>query len=325
MPSHLSSPPATARNSSTRAGPFLLFALLAILLPACASSGGPYQGMNLEDVFQIGMGHLENEEWGDAIEAFETVVFAAEGLESAAPSRYYLARSFYGDEQYITAAAEYERFLERYPTHELAPDAALGICESYVALSPIIPRDQGDTERAYRECQAAALDFAGTEEAQEAADLRDRMWQKLAEKVYHSGDYYFSRNLYDSAILYFQDVVDTYPDTDAAPRALARMYEAYQEIGYEEEAEETRERLLRDYPDSEAARTLDEPDAAAQSSEDPAAGTQRLEERDPSATAARSLEERETSARSPGDPDAAPSPSPAATLAPSDSDSRFGG
>lgn len=244
----------------------LLLTLLPLVLPACASSGGPYQGMNLEQVYQIGLEHLENEEWGDAIEAFETVVFGAEGLESAAPARYQLGRAFYGDEQYLTAAAEFERFLERYPTHELAPDAALAICRSYVALSPIIPRDQGDTERAYRECQAAALDFAGTEQAQEAADLRDRMWEKMAEKVYHSGDYYFSRDLYDSAILYFEDVVETYPDTDAAPRALARMYEAYQVIGYEEEAQETRERLLRDYPDSEAARTVDQvdqPDTAA--------------------------------------------------------------
>lgn len=219
--------------------------------------------MNLEQVYEIGMDHLENEEWGDAIEAFETVVFGAEGLASAAPARYQLARAFYGDEQYLTAAAEFERFLERYPTHELAPDAALGICRSYVALSPIIPRDQGDTQRAYRECQAAALDFAGTEQARQAADLRDRMWEKLAEKVYHSGDYYFSRDLYDSAILYFEDVVETYPDTEAAPRALARMYEAYQEIGYEEEAQETRERLLREYPESEAARTLEQPDTAA--------------------------------------------------------------
>lgn len=236
---------------------------MLVTISACASSGGPYQGMNLGDVYQIGLGHLENEEWDDAVEAFETVVFAAEGLEEAAPARYYLGRAFFGDEQYITAAAEFERFLERYPTHQLAPDAALGVCESYVALSPIIPRDQGDTERAYRECQAAALDFAGTEAAQRAAELREQMWEKLAEKVYHSGDYYYSRNLFDSAILYFEDVVDNYPDTEAAPRALARMYEAYQEIGYEEEAQETRDRLLREYPDSEAAQSLDAPDTAA--------------------------------------------------------------
>ncbi|MFW6200013.1 MAG: outer membrane protein assembly factor BamD [Gemmatimonadota bacterium] len=243
---------------------FIALALaLSLGLSACASSGGPYQGMNLDEVYQIGLEHLENEDWGDAIEAFETVVFGAEGLAEAGPARYYLGRAFFGDEQYLTAAAEFERFLERFPNHTLAPQAALGVCESYVALSPIIPRDQGDTERAYRECQAAALDFAGTEAAQEAAELRERMWQKLAEKVYHSGNYYFSRNLYDSAILYFEDVVENYSDTEAAPRALARMYEAYQEIGYEEEAEETREQLLRDYPDSEAAQGLDASDSAA--------------------------------------------------------------
>lgn len=228
---------------------------LVAFLGGCAS-GSPYQGMNLEEVYDIGLRHLEAERWDDAIEAFETVVFAAEGLESAAPARYHLAEAFYGDEQYVTAASEYGRFLERYPGHELAPDAGLGVCRSYVALSPIIPRDQTDTERAYQECSAAAQDFAGTEAAQQAVELRDQMWAKLAEKIFHSGEYYFNQDFYDSAILYFEDVADNYPQTSAAARALGRMYEAYLEIGYEEEAEETRERLLSDYPDSDAARAV---------------------------------------------------------------------
>jgi hypothetical protein len=34
------------------------------------------------------------------------------------------------------------------------------------------------------------------------------------------------------------------------------MYEAYTAIGYAEEAQEVRERLLQQFPDSEAARQL---------------------------------------------------------------------
>lgn len=240
--------------AATRRLPILLLA--TVLWAGCASTQ-PYQGMTIQEVFDEGVRSFEEGDWDDAIEAFETVLFAAPNSEVAPEARYRMGQAFFRQEEYVSAAAEFERFLERFPTDERAPDAGLGVCRSYAALSPIVQRDQSDTERAYDACSETAAEFAGTEAAERAAEIRDRMWEKLAEKTFIGGEFYFDRELYDSALIYYEDVVENYPDSRVAPRALRRMYEAYREIGYQEEAQETLERLRQEYPESEAARALE--------------------------------------------------------------------
>jgi outer membrane protein assembly factor BamD (BamD/ComL family) len=82
------------------------------------------------------------------------------------------------------------------------------------------------------------------------------MREKLAYKAYLNGMFYLRRQAYDAAIIYFNDAANGYPDTKWAPAALARVVEAYGRIGYRDEAEETRQRLLRDFPQSPEAQTL---------------------------------------------------------------------
>lgn len=229
--------------------------LLTLVAGACASTPR-FAGMTGQEIYDRALAYLEAEEWDHAISGFETLLFAYPTFDEAARARYNLARAFYGKEQYLSAVSEYERVVTRYPSHEVAPEAALGICRAHVELSPIVQRDQEYTHRALRSCGAVGDEFPGTDAARRATALRDSMLHKLAEKEYQRGDYYFSRSLYDSALIFLADVLERYPDTPAAPKALLRMYEAYREIGYSEEAEETRQRLLEEYPDSEAARQL---------------------------------------------------------------------
>lgn len=231
--------------------------LLSLGLGACASTPR-YAGMTGQEIYDQALAHLENEEWDRAISGFETLLFANPTFDAAAEARLHLAEAFFGKEQYLSAASEYERVLDRFPNHEVAPEAALGVCRSHVELSPIVQRDQEYTRRALRSCRVAAGQYAGTEAAQRASELREQMVNKLAEKDYQRGNYYFRRQLYDSALVFLEDVLERYPETPAAPKALLRMYEAYLEIGYSEEAEEARQRLLEEYPGSEAARQLQE-------------------------------------------------------------------
>ncbi|HEX8904836.1 MAG TPA: outer membrane protein assembly factor BamD, partial [Longimicrobiaceae bacterium] len=75
-------------------------------------------------------------------------------------------------------------------------------------------------------------------------------------KAYLNGMFYLRRQAYDAAVIYFNDTANGFPDTPWAPAALARIVEAYRKINYREEAEEARQRLLRDYPQSAEARLL---------------------------------------------------------------------
>jgi outer membrane protein assembly factor BamD len=204
----------------------------------------------------MGMEAFEEEDWDDAQEALEQFVTRFPGHAQIADGRIYLARSFFNKGEYISAAAEYERFLQFHPSHGMAAEASLGICRSYVELAPHPQRDQEYTERARDACQVTANEFAGMNVAEEAAELREEMVNRLAERTYQDARFYQRRNAHDSAILIFEDLVELYPETQWAPWGFLGLYRSYDAIGWDEEAEEIRDRLLFLHPDSEAAQEL---------------------------------------------------------------------
>jgi len=223
---------------------------LAVSLLGCGSAQ-PYQGMGPEGVMELGLRHFEEEDWDDAIAAFERVLFSFPDYQDAPVARFHIAESYFEKGDYLTAVGEYTRMRNRFPRHELAPRASLGVCRSYVELSPIVQRDQ-----THEQCRAASLEYPGSDAAQRAAELRDRMWAKLAEKIFIGGKFYYDRDMYDSAIIYFEDVWENYPDTPAAPKAIKYLIQANETIGYGEEAEQWKERLLTNYPDSPQAEEI---------------------------------------------------------------------
>jgi outer membrane protein assembly factor BamD len=168
----------------------------------------------------------------------------------------YLARAYYNEGEYITSVSEFTRILDRHPGHPLAPQASLGICQSFVSQSPHVQRDQTFTVQAWNACQNTVSDFRGSEVAAEAEGLRDEMEAKLAHKIFVAGDFYFRRKLYHSGIIYFNDLLSQYPRSEWAAQALLRLYQSYTSLEWGPEAEEARERLLREFPDSDAAREI---------------------------------------------------------------------
>lgn len=237
---------------------FAVAAVAAVAVAATAGCGSttPYRGMEAENLFRLATEKYDEGEYDDAMRALDRLVVSFGTWGRIPEARLLLGHAAYANEDYLTARSEYLRFLDRFPGHEDAPEAAVGVCRCLVALSPHSQRDQGYTEDALTTCRNVVLDYPGTDQAQEAADLANRMRLKLAEKEYDTGMFYFRRDLYDSAIIYFEFVTDLYPETEFAPKALLGIYQANLEIGYSDLAEEARQRLLENYPDSEAAQEI---------------------------------------------------------------------
>jgi outer membrane protein assembly factor BamD len=231
------------------------FTAFSILMMGCGSTS-PYQGMDDEQLYQMGLTKFEEGEFGDAAKALDRLLVSFGNSDRTAASRLLLGHAYYGKGDYLTSRSEYKRFLDRYAAHPDAPTAALGVCRSLVALSPQVQREQSYTMDAISLCRNVVVDYPGTEAASTAADLASQMRLKLAEKDFLNADFYFRRRLYDSAIIYFQSVVDRYPDTEWAPKALLGIYQANVAFGYDDLAEDARTQLLTNYPDSESARVV---------------------------------------------------------------------
>ncbi len=230
--------------------------LLSLTLAACGGGANPYQGLDAEGLFRLATQEFEEGDYENAIEALDRLILSSGDFERLPEARLLLARAYYENGDYLTARSEYVRFLDRYSGHPRAAEAALGVCKSLAALSPAVPRDQSFTQDAILVCRNTVIDYAGTPQAVEAAEIANRMRLKLAEKEYRTGEYYCRRKFWDAAIKYYQFTVNLYAETEFAPRALLGIYYANRQIGYDDEAEAAKERLLSEYPDSQAAAEL---------------------------------------------------------------------
>jgi outer membrane protein assembly factor BamD len=247
----------TLKTARLRSGPFVLSGALALLtLAACGGGAGRYQGVPPEQLFQIATAELEEGDYDEAVLALDRLLLAHGDWARIAEARKMLGDTYFAREDFLTARAEYQRFLDRYAGHPASSDAALGICRSLARLAPTPQRDQGYTQDAITSCRNVVIDYAGSEASAEAARISNELRHTLAEKDFLNAEFYSRRELWDAAIKYYEFVANLYPESEFAPQALLGLYTANQAIGYDDLADEARERLLQRYPDSAAAEEL---------------------------------------------------------------------
>jgi outer membrane protein assembly factor BamD len=239
------------------------FLALCLLALGCSSNSTRLQTFTADDLLLYAEERAAAGKWNDAARAYEQFVFQFPTHARYQETRFRLGDVYFNKKEYLTAAAEYARLADDFPSGELADDARWRVCESYTRLAPRPELDQEYTRTAIQHCQSLIALYPQSEFVDRARAALSSLDNKLAEKLFQQGDYYFKRNAFDSAIQSFEEVLQTYPTTTAAPKALLRLYEAYVKIGYTEEATQAKERLLRDFPESPEARRVKDAEPAA--------------------------------------------------------------
>lgn len=223
-------------------------------LTGCAKELPP--GLSAEDLFSIGMEKYERRDWDRSIQAMQRFIFGDPGHQKVDSAQLVVGRCYYNKKQYLTAAAEFLRLAQSRPAGRLADEARYRACESYYEMSPRPELDQEYTDEAINQCRAVALLYPGSPYAEQAAQRVRELTDKIARKYYLNAVYYFRRRAYDSAIVYLEHLLETYNGATVEPEALLKLYESYTKLGYSEEAERTRDRLLRNHPETPEAEKL---------------------------------------------------------------------
>lgn len=225
---------------------------------AMAGCGGELhlEKLDADALFQRGSQAVAAHNWDDAIAAFDRLTLQYPSYARLQEARYDLAQAYFGKKEYVTAAGEFDRLANDYPLGAWADDSRFMVCRSYEALSPNVQLDQQYTQSAIDHCNALVSYYPTSPFVAQAKEIVARLTEKLALKTLLAGEYYFRRHAYDSSLIYFEDVLKQWPSSEAAPQALLHIVEANKALGYAEDANAARERLLKEYPNSAAAKTL---------------------------------------------------------------------
>jgi outer membrane protein assembly factor BamD len=168
--------------------------------------------------------------------------------DELAEARYYVAECNFQLSDYVQAAADFRKVADEFSTTEYAPTALLRSGDANLRLwhRPELDPTYGETALAiYQELTGR---YPESEAAARGRMHVRRLENQFAEKTYKNGMFYLRRKAYDSAIIYFKDVIANFPNAARAPDALLRLVDSYRAIGYTQEVQETCEHLRRFYP-----------------------------------------------------------------------------
>ncbi len=239
--------------------PWRLAAALSVV--AAAACRPEFQLKNLttnEALYTASFAEYQHHHWDNSIAGFEKLTSDLPARDSLLPRSYwYLAESHRQNGENLLAAQSFSRLVESFPDDTLADDAALGAAQSYKRMwrKPELDATYGEQALASYNTLIGLYGTTSPLLPQAQKDIAElENW--FAIKDFDAGMYYFRRKAFDSAILYFKDVLTKYANTDQAHETGIRLVEAYKEIRYRDDASDLCAQLNQRYPNDRKVRDV---------------------------------------------------------------------
>src|ERR1700682_4453347 len=216
--------------------PILLALLLAAPL-ACAPPFDPKIYPNNDKLYQVAMAEFKAHRYDNAAKAFEKLTLDLPARDPRLPlAFFYLAQSQKELGENLLAAGTYTRLIDAFPQDTLVDDALYLSGRAY------------QEEWRHPELDATYGNNALTAYQSLLASYPDSPFAEPAEKDYNTGYLSLKRKAFDSAILYFKDVVRLHPNAPKAKDAYLRLLESYRAIKYTEDARDLCDAMRKAYP-----------------------------------------------------------------------------
>src|SRR2546428_10178094 len=228
-------------------------ALLALCVACHHGAGSPAPAPQLQPNVELerALGIFRHGDFHRAQQLLQRTTFEfTPGAPELAQVRYYLAECSFQLGDHVQAAADFRKVADEYPTTEYAPLALLRAGDANLRLWRRPELDPTPGETALAIYQELAGRYPDSDAAARARLHVVRLQNQFAEKTYKNGMFYLRRKAYDSAIIYFKDVIANYPNAGRTPDALLRLVDSYRAIGYQEKLHETCAHLRPFYPNA---------------------------------------------------------------------------
>ena len=236
---------------------YLLFIpiLFFIVFAGCSSSIDT-TNMSAQDRLAYAIKLYNDEDYLEAVNELQAILLQYPGSTISDDAQYYLAKTRFAREEYIMAAFEFSKLIKNMPASPFVPESQFMLAECYFQLSPNFNLDQKYTTKAISEFQAFIDFFPTNEKVPEAEKKINELNEKLAKKTYTIAQIYEKLDYYKAAIIYFDDVIDTYHDTPYAKMALYDKIKALVDRDENNQAVAEIDKYIEKYPDDQNVNEL---------------------------------------------------------------------
>ncbi len=201
---------------------------------------------------------LDITDYAGAIQKFQDIIDNYPYSALAVDAELSIADAFYQQEAFDEALTYYRDFADLHPDHQRVPYALLRAARCHEQQSRDPGRDQTATRDALAQLDVVITRFPYSPEATQAEQLWKELRTKLGEHVLGIGDYYLTREEYQSAANRYRSVLNEYPGLGLDAEALYKLGVCYQNLNRDEQALQIFEVLLENYEGSDVAAAAQE-------------------------------------------------------------------
>ena len=202
---------------------------MLIVAVGCAKRAGERALPGAEEAWQKAQNYFQRERYYQAQQLLKDFVLNYSGSTMIDSAQYYLGRTTFELEDYITAAEEFKRVLTNYPFSKLVGDAAYYEARCYYEQAPGYQLDQTFTNQALDAFQRYLEEYTGHALQDSGYHYLAQCRDKLSHKEYAAAQLYYTLSEFASSVLYCDDILANYYDTQWAEPAQflkARSFDA---------------------------------------------------------------------------------------------------
>jgi len=222
-----------------------------VLLASCGDSAQTLSTLTTEDRFRRGMEALEDEDYLEAQEAFNTIILQDPASDFADDAQFYLAESYFRNGEYKLAAFNYNRLRTSFPNSSFYKEAFFRSGEAYYFSSLSYDRDQRETKFAIDVYRAFSTYYGADSLAPIARSRIAELQNKLAQKDYMTAELYRKMDEHAAALVYYEKVIEGYPDTEYFQLATIGRIKTLRELDRRTEALDVARRFIDEHPSSQ--------------------------------------------------------------------------
>jgi outer membrane protein assembly factor BamD len=222
---------------------------LGVGVEACKPAFNAATYPDMVSLFNAAMREYNARHYDNSAKAFERLTTELPARDPKVPIEFfYLAKSQEKSGDRLLAAKSYSRIYEQFPEDTLADDGLFLSGLAYEAMwrKPELDAEYGQSALTqYQTLQALYPNSTFVPKANQQLAKLDA-W--FAKKDYLTGTHYIKRKAYDSAIIYFKDVIRLHPAAPITRDAYLRLHDAYTEINYKDDARDLCDAMRKAYP-----------------------------------------------------------------------------
>lgn len=232
---------------------FLPFLLVFSGLVACSSldkkSDTPEGAFALAEEFD------KDERYEEALRRYNEVKNKFPYSNFATKAELAIADVYYKQESYPEAQVSYQAFRELHPKHPQIDYVMFRIALSYYNQLPSsLDRDLTVAQDVITSFDDVLKRFPSSQYAKESGEKRLETLKMLAGKEEYIADFYFKREMFDSALARYEDLISKYPKVGFDEKALYGAALSANKIGDSFKAQKYLKELVAKFPDSSEAQ-----------------------------------------------------------------------